>query len=178
MDCQTNPIEILTASIRAALGQNNTSFAELSRIEGFAGNDALTFQGDYANIVLWPRISSEAAEALTALVGAGECHLAPATLFTYLADGIIPWIPVARQRRAHKTPHWLPVVLHRGAPTLAPRCRSLSGPRYRPRLEPAPLLSSPSREGQQIVTAFGIACHDGLMDGVGQVFGAGEGLVR
>lgn len=115
MASQPNPIEILMTGIRAALREDDyISFVELSRIEGFDGPLWYMGDGDFANVVFWHRISPEGAAALEALFAAGECHLAPASFFTYVADGCVLRLPIARSARAYKRRHWAPAVLRRG----------------------------------------------------------------
>lgn len=105
----------LIERIRALLRADNwISFAELDRLDGFRGDGSLLADQHGGNLVLWPSISEEAAAALTLMIAAGECHMIPASIFSYLADGKIPTLPIAKRRVVYKRPHWLPVALARG----------------------------------------------------------------
>jgi hypothetical protein len=89
------------------------SFAELSReIDGFSGDFELGYRDH--NIVLWHRASEEADLALQHLTDAGAIHAVPTTAFVYLIDGMAIRLPIARQVRRYKKPHWLPVVFNPG----------------------------------------------------------------
>lgn len=84
------------------------SFVELEKnIEGFKGDKALHFP-DYPNLILWPWVSPEAAEALnsiTALIEIKPCHF-----LVYMTDGKIPDIPIAKRAMAYKSERWIPVT--------------------------------------------------------------------
>ena len=105
--------------IRKVLSRDNATFAELARLEGFAGDQELFLNAatGTSNIVLWSGISPEAADALEILFKAGECHFRPTSMLTYLFDGMMLKYPLAKRPRHYKTPHWCPCVLKPGRPT-------------------------------------------------------------
>jgi hypothetical protein len=49
----------------------------------------------------------------------GRIHTDPASLVVYMVDGRVPMLPIVKQVRHYKTPHWAPVVFNPG-----PRKRS------------------------------------------------------
>jgi hypothetical protein len=104
--------------IRKLLPQDNVSFAELARLQGFAGDQELFLNAatGTSNIALWAGVSPEVADALKALLDAGECHFRPTSPLTYLCDGMMLKYPLVKRSRHYKTPHWAPCVLKPGAP--------------------------------------------------------------
>jgi len=102
-------IERMRALLRA---DNYISFVELDQLDGFRGDTALTLE-DYPNVVVWPSVSPQAAEDLATLMAAGECRIGRASMLTYLVDGKVPKLPVAKRRMRYREPHWLPVMLLR-----------------------------------------------------------------
>jgi hypothetical protein len=111
-------------AIRKLLPRDNLTFAELMRLEGFAGDQELVLTAAAtSNIVLWAGLSAEAADALKVLLEAGECHFRPTSPLTYLCDGMMLKYPLVKRSRHYKTAHWAPCVLKPGAPP--GRARSL-----------------------------------------------------
>ena len=95
---------MLIDEIRKILRRDHVSFAELGRIEGFAGTHQLMLDAPGAdNILVWLRISPAAADALQALMAAGECYLKGTAVLTYWVDGIVLDLPLARQRRQSRS---------------------------------------------------------------------------
>jgi hypothetical protein len=92
--------------------QNHVTFAELSRLEGFSGDREVEMR---PNCLLWTGVSEEAAQALLGLIKEQRVHFHPTTSLTYLIDGTMLRLPLARSVREYKKPHWLPVVINRGA---------------------------------------------------------------
>jgi len=87
-----------------------TTFAELSdRIEGFNG-ELCVHVPDYPNIVLWVKVSAEAVQAILELHQEKKIKTIPSTALVYLMDGKGLTLPIARQARQYKKPHWSPVV--------------------------------------------------------------------
>jgi hypothetical protein len=108
---------MLIDEIREILRRDHVRFAELGRIEGFAGTHQLMLDAPgSSNILVWSRISQDAADALQALMAAGECYLKGTTTLTYWVDGMMLDLPLARQRRHYKKPYWCPCVLKLGRP--------------------------------------------------------------
>jgi len=87
------------------------TFAELANRFGdeFRGGEHCLSKGN--NTVLWIGMTEEAAKAVTALLEGGAIAVQPTSPLTYLIDGSCPGLPVAKQARRYKTPHWLPVTL-------------------------------------------------------------------
>ena len=102
----------LEIQIRDMLEADSISFAELCRIDGFTGDMEL-LNAD-KNIVIWPGLSTEAAEILNRLNAEGVFHYSPTVPLVYIIDGKIPTYPIARQSRRYKKPHWLPLILNKG----------------------------------------------------------------
>jgi hypothetical protein len=80
------------------------SFAEMSsQIPGFNGDLALMLESDdYGNICMWPSLSKEAVDALEALRVARAIHPVPTPWLTYVIDGVVPNLPIAKSRRKYK----------------------------------------------------------------------------
>jgi hypothetical protein len=95
--------------------EGNASFVAMDRdIPGFRGVLELSF-GPCPELIVWPWISEEASEAITALIR--ENLIWPETagwLVHCFERGEIPDLPVTVERVAVSEPHWLPVVLHFG----------------------------------------------------------------
>lgn len=74
------------------------SFAELQRRYGdqALGNRSIINRSDH-NIILWPNLSDSLATAVLQLLEDKEIHLHPASLLTYLADGCVPQLPLAKR---------------------------------------------------------------------------------
>jgi hypothetical protein len=91
------------------------SFAELSRLPGFGSGDFALCVPNMGEAVYWAGLSEEAAHALSDLVREGQVHywLASSVLI-YFIDGCTLKLPLVKQARVYKTPHWLPVTICRG----------------------------------------------------------------
>lgn len=90
------------------------SYAELERIEGFAGGDRAIVSTDHPNIVCWTGLTEEAKDAVLHLLNTGQIHHKPASILVYCYDGRAPNLPLVKSARRYKTPHWLPVTLNSG----------------------------------------------------------------
>lgn len=89
------------------------SFAELSRIEGFKGDNHFGYPDQ--NLFLWFACSDLAVTALTELKDNKQIEFKPVNgLLIYSADRLIPRFPVAESIKKYSTPHWFPVTLHKG----------------------------------------------------------------
>ncbi len=90
-----------------------TSFAELFGIEGFAGEMNMFWEPQNAsNIIIWSGVSQEAADAFNDLIGSKAIEMRPTQFLTYLVDGRTLTLPLAKQLRHYKSPHWLPVAFY------------------------------------------------------------------
>jgi hypothetical protein len=100
--------------VLGVLKNDNVSFAELSRLDGFSGDRAILLEDDkMSNIVLWPSISAEAADVVRAIIAEGEYEVKPTVVMTYVIDGVVPQMPLVKRARHYKEPHWLPCVFRR-----------------------------------------------------------------
>src|SRR5262249_51527203 len=102
------------------------TFAELDqKIEGFSGGELqIGIDNEKAsNIVLWERVTGEGLNALEEVRQAKKIHQVPAHVLSYLHDGKMLRLPLAKRRPQHyKTPHWAPVCFNPGpAPEHPPK---------------------------------------------------------
>jgi hypothetical protein len=98
--------------------RRTVTFVELQNsIAGFGGGDKeISLNGDgYSNIVLWGGLTDAAVAALEELRVSRAIHPIPAAPLTYLIDGAMMRMPVAKSKRHYKKPHWAPVVFNPGA---------------------------------------------------------------
>jgi len=84
------------------------SFVELSGIPGFGGDREMCIESK--NIVLWCGVSREACEAIEELKAEGVIEARPTSRLVYMLDGRVPALPLAKQNRAYKSPHWCPIT--------------------------------------------------------------------
>ncbi len=97
--------------------RGNVSFAELRQaFPQLAGGTLNLVLQNYPNIVLWCRLSNAGCDALSELLDDGRLEVRGCTPLVYHIDGAIPDLPLAKQKRHYKEPHWLPVVLNAPAP--------------------------------------------------------------
>lgn len=84
------------------------SFVELtSMVDGFSGDYRYGFPKK--NIWTWFDISKEAADAMDQLQVEKLIKCISADVFTYLIDGRVPDVELAKQDRIYKVERWLPV---------------------------------------------------------------------
>lgn len=105
---------------------DHVSFAELQRHLGAF----VEIQGDLTmyiapHIMVWGGMSDRFAQAVDSLLKQRRVFLHPTLWLTYLIDGCVPLLPVARRppRAGYKADHWLPCVL-RLVPPSERRARS------------------------------------------------------
>lgn len=91
------------------LGGRGVSMAELSRIDGFEGQNE--WGALEKNIVFWANMSDEAADAMNELVSNKSIEVNPTNPIVYFIDGYVLKYPIAKQAKTYKKPHWLPVSL-------------------------------------------------------------------
>jgi len=112
---------ILLEKIKKYIDDNRggVSFAELSKIDGFNGDREISFDSaKFSNIIVWSGVSEEAVSSLRKLVDNKSYHFHPTSSLTYMADGAMLNIPIAKSVRHYKTPHWIPTVINIGMPPL------------------------------------------------------------
>lgn len=107
----TPETEMAEAILKLVQERETVTFAELcSIIPGFDGEHTFVSDQD-PNVILWPGISDEASEAMQRLRSENRIFMHPASTITYIVDGAVPGLPVAKRPPAqgYKKPHWLPV---------------------------------------------------------------------
>jgi hypothetical protein len=91
------------------------TFVELQRHFGgylnVEGDVCLTPSPRHPNLILWAGMSQEFASLLLGLLDAKRLHVHGASLFSYMIDGGMLRMPLAKSARAYKKPHWLPACL-------------------------------------------------------------------
>ncbi len=94
--------------------------ATLAEVQSFfdgtiemSGSVSLELHNDKAsNIVFWDGISQAFADALNAATGPdGPLTYEASSTLAYLFDGRALQLPITKQARHYKSPHWLPVCL-------------------------------------------------------------------
>lgn len=90
--------------------KNNVSFVELENIPGFKGDYVWD---THLNIILWQGISLEGIKCLQDLLIENKIDLADAGILTYIVDGKVLNVPLAKKctRKYNKT-HWFPVMFN------------------------------------------------------------------
>lgn len=102
--------------------RDHVSFAELNRlIPGFSGGETSLLLTGKENIVVWANMTDDGYNAVSELLTGKLVHLSPASFLVYLADGICLTLPIVKQVRNYKRPHWAPCVLRPGP---APKYRT------------------------------------------------------
>jgi len=104
----------------------DVSFVELSKhIDGFMGDCAYMANAEKCpNIILWNGISENAWRALCELLLAEVLDVKSCSYLTYLLDGSVMRLPIAKRLRGYKKLHWMPVVFnldhnHKEAPLIS-----------------------------------------------------------
>jgi hypothetical protein len=99
--------------------RGHVSFAEVIRfVPGATGHLMMHLPG-YPTLVLWTNLAVPLAEAIAELIEQRLVHLHPASELTYLADGSLPKLPVAKAIERYEDDHWYPVTLHHEPQTTA-----------------------------------------------------------
>jgi hypothetical protein len=98
--------------------RDHVSFAELARewpMHFHDGNlDYLWENDNVGETVLWSGLSRQGFETISELLKADKIYFHPSNTLTYLVDGTILKLPIAKGMRKYKTPHWLPVTMRPG----------------------------------------------------------------
>jgi hypothetical protein len=63
------------------------------------------------NLVVWAGMSQAFADLVQGLLAAGRLSLHPASVMTYLIDGGMLRLPLAKRDREYRKPHWSPACL-------------------------------------------------------------------
>jgi hypothetical protein len=93
----------------------SVSFVELMKLDGFKEPDE-SKSGRVIemrpNLVLWQGLSSEAVAAINELKEAKKVFATPASQLTYMVDGTMLKMPIAKNLREYVHPHWYPVCFN------------------------------------------------------------------
>lgn len=90
--------------------QDWVSYPELTgRLSGY-----METEGDFTselrlNLVLWAGMSKAFVDLINDLLQQKRLFIHPSSLMTYLVDGGILRLPLAKSPRPYKKPHWVPV---------------------------------------------------------------------
>ena len=89
------------------------SFVEIENIflkSGFEYRGNLAIQHpSMSNVVVWIDWNQEAVDVIREVIDMGV-HYVPTAVLTYLTDGKVLDLPVARTRKDFKKMHWVPVA--------------------------------------------------------------------
>ena len=86
------------------------SFAEILRFIPRAAGDRSIELGK-KNLLIWTGVSQELIDTINELEKLGLAELKGCSQLTYLADGSVLNLPLARNFRDYKSPHWVPSML-------------------------------------------------------------------
>ena len=91
--------------------RQHVSFVEIKRLLGEDSRGEIWLSlPKHPNIILWPNMSQATADAITSLVKTGRLYVHPSSVLVYFVDRESLNLPLAKQARQYKKPHWLPVV--------------------------------------------------------------------
>jgi hypothetical protein len=89
---------------------NDATFAELFREnDDFRGRESLNLRD--LNIVIWPKVSDDFIDAIIELLNDKSIEMIQASERTYMLDGEVVDLPIAKSDRKYKKPHWRPVTI-------------------------------------------------------------------
>ena len=91
--------------------RQHVSFVEIKRLLGEDSRGEIWLSlPKHPNIILWPNMNQAVANALASLIKTGRLYAHPSSVLVYFVDGESLNLPLAKQARQYKKPHWLPVV--------------------------------------------------------------------
>ena len=90
------------------------AFAEVDRLFPDEKGDLALYHGKCENIIFWVGLSKNLYQAITELLSEQRMVLNSTSTLVYLVDGRGLKLPLAKQLRQYKAPHWAPVTLHPG----------------------------------------------------------------
>jgi hypothetical protein len=99
--------------------KDHVSMVEITRLDGAQGD--LQWALDDYNIVLWAGLSELLVDALELLRKTKAIELHPCSPLVYWGDGAALSLPLAKQARKYKKPHWQPVVFRPAGKATAAR---------------------------------------------------------
>lgn len=92
--------------------RGHVSFVELlNELPEERGEFTMHLPG-YESIVLWTGMSEMLARLVSEMIAEKQVHPHPASHLTYMIDGAVPQMDVAKSLRQYKEPRWFPVTLH------------------------------------------------------------------
>jgi hypothetical protein len=62
------------------------------------------------NIIYWNGLSEQCISTLAELINSRTVRITSTMPLTYMIDGVVPNLPVAKSNRVYKNPHWAPVT--------------------------------------------------------------------
>lgn len=101
--------------------RGGVTFVEIEQCLGedipLRGDHILALPEPYPNIVLWAGMSQVFVEVMAAVQQTHLLEIQPTSYLTYMIDGMLPSLPVAkartdRQAKGYKTEHWAPVCFY------------------------------------------------------------------
>ena len=91
--------------------RQHVSFVEIKRLLGEDSRGEIWLSlPKHPNVILWPNMSQAMVDALAGLIKTGRLYAHPSSVLVYFVDGESLNLPLAKQARQYKKPHWLPVV--------------------------------------------------------------------
>jgi hypothetical protein len=76
------------------------------------GHQALMPDGEYPNIIMWGGVSEAFQQVMEAALASGKIVYHPTASLTYMVDGKVPSLPLARSLRQYAEPHWIPLAFY------------------------------------------------------------------
>lgn len=115
---EPTPLETLATKIVDYVRQYDfVTFVEVDRIakevlgDGASGDVALMAPPQFSHTVIWIGLSDTYASAVDKALAEGKLTFFPASWLSYLIDGGVLKLPLAKRPRSYKSNHWLPVCL-------------------------------------------------------------------
>lgn len=88
---------------------NGLTFVELVRYLPYL-EGKFAYGNRETNIIFWLGLSEECIAAIIDLINAGTIKPTSTLSLTYLVDGQVPKLPIAKSSRKYKRPRWAPVT--------------------------------------------------------------------
>ena len=105
--------EMADAMLKRIGTYGSVTFVELRRLFGQEAKGQLSIVlAEYPNIVLWTGVSKTFVDAFDFI--RSKIRLKSTSELTYLIDGGILQMPIAKKKCDYKEPHWAPVCLNLG----------------------------------------------------------------
>lgn len=91
--------------------KRNISFAEIRKQFPSEVGDCGIAAPENPSIIFWDKLSEDLCVAILELHEENKIYFIPTNSITYLADGIVPSLPIAKDNIQYKSPRWFPVLL-------------------------------------------------------------------